>query len=335
MTSVRRLAALLTLALAGAAPPSAYAQRLDGFNVIMVQQHPFGSESAKRSLVNAKRTGAAAVAIVPFLWQAAPAAPSVNRGTDMSDQTLRSAIRDAHSLGLAAVLKPHVWVPTRWAGSIEPATEDDWQTWFANYGREIEALARIATEEKAEAFAIGTELLKTTRRPEWIQLIKKVRIAYSGTLFYVAHNVEEAEAVSFWNLLDAIGVSLYPPLGADDDRDGRLATMRAVAQRLDRLAARFDKPIFVSEVGLRSATGAAAKPWESAEERVAPADPQLQADVLADWLAVLDSPAIRGVLIWRWLTDPAAGGATDTDFTVQGKPAERILRCAWSAGCAQ
>jgi hypothetical protein len=166
-------------------------------------------------------------------------------------------------------------------------------------------------------------------------LIEKVRIAYSGTLFYVAHNVEEAEAVSFWNLLDAIGVSLYPPLGADDDRDGRLATMRAVAQRLDRLAARLGKPIFVSEVRLRSATGAAAKPWESAEERVAPADPQLQADVLADWLAVLGSPAIRGVLIWRWLTDPAAGGATDTDFTVQGKPAERILRCAWSAECAQ
>jgi len=29
----------------------------------------------------------------------------------------------------------------------------------------------------------------------------------------------------------------------------------------------------------------------------------------------------------------AAGGATDTDFTVQGKPAERALKCAWTRKC--
>jgi len=84
---------------------------------------------------------------------------------------------------------------------------------------------------------------------------------------------------------------------------------------------------------LRSAEGAAAKPWESAEEREAAPNPSLQAQVIADWLAILDRPAIRGVLIWRWLTDPDAGGLTDTDFTVQGKPAEHILMCAWTRSC--
>ena len=63
------------------------------------------------------------------------------------------------------------------------------------------------------------------------------------------------------------------------------------------------------------------------------ADPLLQADVIADWLTVLNRPTIHGVLIWRWLTDPAAGGLADTDFTVQGKPAEAVLRCAWAADC--
>ena len=43
---------------------------------------------------------------------------------------------------------------------------------------------------------------------------------------------------------------------------------------------------------------------------------------------VLDRPTIGGVMIWRWFTDPNAGGLTDTDFTVQGKPAEHVLRCA-------
>jgi hypothetical protein len=141
--------------------------------------------------------------------------------------------------------------------------------------------------------------------------------------------------VPFWDRLDAIGVSLYPPLGVDEDRVGRIATMRDVAERLDKLSACFDKPLIVAEIGVRSAAGAAAKPWESAEERAAPPDAALQAYVLADWFAALDRPTVRSILVWRWLTDPAAGGLADTDFTVQGKPAERVLLCAWTADCAK
>jgi arabinogalactan endo-1,4-beta-galactosidase len=129
---------------------------------------------------------------------------------------------------------------------------------------------------------------------------------FPRTLLYVAHNAEEAEAITFWPMLDVIGVSLYPPLGSDQDRAGRLAAMKAVAERLDAMSSRLGKPVLVAEIGLRSAKGAAAKPWESAEERTASADPQLQADVIADWLAVLKRPSIQGVLIWRWFTDPAA-----------------------------
>jgi hypothetical protein len=38
-------------------------------------------------------------------------------------------------------------------------------------------------------------------------------------------------------------------------------------------------------------------------------------------------------MIWRWFTDPAAGGPDDTDFTVQGKPAEAVLSCVWNGIC--
>ena len=74
--------------------------------------------------------------------------------------------------------------------------------------------------------------------PQWNEMIAKTRAVFSGRLLYVAHNAEEAETVPFWDRLDAIGVSLYPPLGDDDDRDYRRAVMRAVADRLDMLALR-------------------------------------------------------------------------------------------------
>jgi len=311
------------------------AQRLDGFNVIEATGHPFGSASAKLALTNAKHLGAGAIAIIPFLWQPHPTSPSVLRGDDMTEIELRAAIRDAHALGLAAIVKPHVWVPEGWAGAIAMNSESAWQDWFANYRRALAPIARIAEEEKADALVIGTELSQTTQQPQWNALIAETRRVYSGRLLYVAHNIEEAETVPFWDELDTIGVTLYPPLGADNDGDGRRYTMQAVAARLDALAAKTGKSILVAEIGLRSAVGAAAKPWESAEERASAPDPALQAQVLADWLAILDRPSIQGVLIWRWFTDPDAGGSSDTDFTVQGKPAERVLKCAWTQKCAQ
>jgi len=308
-------------------------RRFNGFNVIATPAAPFGSASANLALAEAKELGASAVAIIPFLWQPSPDSPDLVRGKDMSDDELRAAIRGAHALGLAVLVKPHVWVPQRWAGVIAMRSQEDWRQWFANYQRELTHIAQIAEGEKAEALAIGTELAKTTLMPQWNDLIVKVRIAFSGRLLYVAHDVDEAETVPFWDRFDAIGVSLYPSLGSDNDRNYHLTAMGAVVDRLDMLSVIYRKPVLIAELGLRSAEGATAKPWQSAEERVAIADPTLQADVLADWLATLNRPTVEGVLIWRWFTDPNAGGMTDTDFTVQGKPAEHVLLCAWTQSC--
>ncbi len=329
--------AVLCAAVAGVAAlrplPIQAGQQLYGFNVIVAPGHPFGSAAALQALTAARRLGANTVSIVPFLWQKSPSDVRLVRGTDMPDDELRTAIREAHTLGFSVMVKPQIWVPTSWAGAVEPTSEADWQDWFQRYQREIIHIARIAAAENADIFVIGTELTKTSQRLEWGPLIAAIRGVFPRKLTYVAHNLDEAETVPFWPQLDAIGVSLYPPLGADDDRAGRLATMRAIADRLDALADRFKKPVYVAEIGLRSAVDAAAKPWESAEERTADPDPMLQADVLGDWVSVLRRPAIGSVLVWRWFTDPAAGGPSDTDFTVQGKPAEAVLRCAWKVEC--
>jgi hypothetical protein len=338
--SWRRMSFALALAFGSFACADAHAEtaggeRLDGFNVLAVSDHPFGSISANISLARAKRLGARAIAIIPFLWQPTPASPNLIRRADMSDSELRVAIQDAHALGFTVLVKPHVAVPDHWAGAIAMTSEDDWREWFANYRSEMARIAGIAAEEQADAFAVGTELSATEQRPEWHAVIGAVRALYSGRLVYFAHNVEEAEGVPFWDQLDTIGVTLYPPLGADDDREERRATMDAVADRLDALATRYSKQIVVGEIGLRSAAGAAAKPWESVDENSGAPDAELQAAVIADWLAALDRPAVGGILIWNWLTDPDAGGLEDVDFTAQGKPTEHVLFCAWTRACSR
>jgi hypothetical protein len=321
--------------LSQARSQTASERQFDGFNVIVAPGHPFGSDSAKLALLETVALGARAVAIVPFVWQINPSSPDLVRGDDMTDGELRAAIRAAHALGLTVMVKPHVWIPESWAGTVAMESDADWDAWFANYRRELKHIGRIAEVENVDALAIGTELDKTTQHPQWNEIIDAVRRVYRGRLLYVAHNLEEAETTPFWDRLDSIGVTLYPPLGADDARGERRSTMQEIADRLDALAARTGKPIVVGEIGLRSAVGAAAKPWESAEERASAPDPELQARVLADWMQALDRPSVQGALVWRWLTDPGAGGLSDTDFTVQGKPAERVLMCAWTRSCDQ
>ncbi len=143
---------------------------------------PFGSAAANLALTKAKELGATAVAVIPFLWQPNAASPDLARGNDMNDDELRAAIREAHALGLAVLVKPHVWVPQSWAGAVAMHSEADWQQWFANYQREITHIARIAESEKAEALAIGTELSQTTQRPEWNDLIVSTRASFFGPL---------------------------------------------------------------------------------------------------------------------------------------------------------
>ncbi len=332
-----RLAAL-ALALLMAAPGPGPAGPLrpvrnDGVNLIQDDAHPYGSAPARQAILDLAADGAQVVALVPFLWQPKPDSTDIVRGDDMRDDQLRAGIRTARKAGLKVMVKPHIWVPERWAGSVVMQTDADWAAWFERYRNAVVHLAGIAAEEGAEFFSIGTEVAQSTDRPEWAQVIAAVREVYPGRLTYSAHWAEEVERFPFWSRLDAVAVTLYPALGADDDPD---AWRRGMAEEIDRVIAvanRVGRPVWITEIGLRSAEGAVEKPWESAEERVAVADGDLQSDVLAVWYQMLDRPEIEQILIWRWITDPRAGGRTDTDFTVQNKPAQKLLTCLWRGRC--
>ncbi len=321
------LIVLLSCALGSAC---ARAQVIRGANVVQTPHSPFGSDAARLSLQQLQRLGANTVAIIPFLWQATPGATQVERGNAVTDAQLVAGIRAAHGLGLKVMLKPHIWVPGTWAGAITMSAEGDWPRWFESYSTHVLQLAELAQSERVAFFVVGTELRGTVSQAQWLPLISAVRARYSGHITFVADNLEEAQRVPFWDALDFIALSSYPALGDDTATAALVRRMDAYVAAVGEFSrAHPRKPVWVAELGMRSATDAPRAPWESAEERAAPADERLQARILGLWLDRLQPPLISAVLLWRWFTDPLAGGPADTDFTVQHKVAEGVLRERW------
>ncbi|MBW4331988.1 hypothetical protein KY084_14040 [Stakelama sp. CBK3Z-3] len=329
----RSLVVLLALIGTGVTMPSVRAATRTaarGFNMIEKPDAPFGSAAAARSFEAMAAIGADHVALIPFLWQASENDPNILYGDAVPLARLRAAIGQARTAGLSVIVKPHVWVPERWAGSVAMRSEADWATWFAAYRAVVAILADVARDEGAQTLVIGTELRRTSGRAEWAGVIDAARSRFPGRLTYVAHGAEEAEKIPFWRQLDAVSVSLYPSLGGDADREAWKRAMRGVLLASRKVADRNARPLWIGEIGIRSAVGAAMRPWESAEERRAAPDQALQRSVLRCWLDTIgELDAADLILVWRWFSDPHAGGAQDTDFTVQNKAAARMLRSRW------
>lgn len=297
-----------------------------GVNFVEDASAPLGQAAARESLRKLADAGASLVALIPFFWQSHARDTALVPGSALPPERLAHGIQDARALGLDVVVKPHVWVPERWAGSIRFATDDDWKRWFEAYAAALRPYAEVAQRAGAHTFCIGTELVNASRRPEWSAIIAETRAQFSGTLMYVAHNAAEAETVRFWDDLDVVAMSSYPVMGEASDVDSWRQAMVAELTTLAGLASRHAKPAWLGEIGLRSAVDATRKPWESTEERAADPDMALQEAVLRLWIETATAHGIDTALIWRWISDPASGGLADTDFTIQNKPAQGLLR---------
>ncbi|KAB7765486.1 glycoside hydrolase family 113 [Xanthomonas maliensis] len=291
-----------------------------GANVKVSADAPWGSAAAARSLQDLADSGASRALLVAFVWQATPQSNDPVLGSDSRVEDMRAALQQARAAGLQPVLKVHLWIPGHWAGDAAPS---DQAAWFAAYQRALLSLAQVAQQQQAQALVVGTELRQLQSAPQWPALVAAVRAVYHGPLLYVADGMEHAETFPYWSLFDAVGTSLYPRLS--DARDTRSAEMTAAAQRLQQLGQRVGKPVWVAELGLRSARGSLAAPWESPEQRAAQVDTGLQLQVLRQWRQVLQAHGMAGIALWCWYTDPKAGGSEDSDFTVQGKPAQQVL----------
>ena len=349
-SDVRRLSFIVTLGLLVLIESTSVRPSQDGPSVAgptvpakqrgIAFEHVWGRRAASRgygttasgdSLSQLQTLGVNWISVTPFGFQRTPSDSTIRWGgprISETDERLRAVVVQAHDRGISVMLKPHVWLrPPAWVGMVAPKTEADWTAWFGSYREFILHYATLASDAGIEALCIGNELMGTTHREkEWRDLIAEIREVYDGVLTYGAH-ADEVWTLPFWDGLDYIGVSAYFALA---DRPSPTHSEMVTAwephvARLERLAARWNRPVLFTEIGYRSVDFAAQYPWKF--DDTTPVNLQLQADAYTAFFeAVWPKKWLAGVHWWKWRSSLDDGGPSNDDFTPRAKPAEEVLK---------
>jgi hypothetical protein len=297
-------------------------------------------------LVRLRDLGVTHLTLVSFGWQESASSTEIGIDTTKgwyseSHAGIRTLARQADALGMDVILKPHIWVggydeaQNRSEIGFESAAR--WRKWEANYRQFLMIYARLAAQVDADMLVMGTELTRAaTERPDfWRGLAADARSVYDGDLTYAANWHRAYKQIRFWEALDYVGVQAYFPL--TEESDPSLSTLRkgwrGHQAKLAEMHERTGRPLLLTEVGYRSAPGAAEAPWTWPErDDEATPDYALQARCYQAFLSTVGrAPWMKGGIIWKW--HPPAEVDRRTGFTPQGKPAEAVLR-RWFVGTA-
>lgn len=293
----------------------------------------YGTKESDESLKELSKTGTKWVSIVVTWYQVAcnttEIFPTVKTP---SDESIVHAIQTIHSLGMKAMIKPHLeLVDTSggsWRGEIACAPED-WDKWFESYKKFVLHYAELAEQNKTEIFCIGTELssVAVIKEESWRdKIIYPVREVYKGPLTYGANWNEEYLNVVFWKYLDYIGIDAYFPL-SDKDRP----TLEEIkkgwepwAKEMEEFQAKQKKPVLFTEVGYCSAEGTTREPWN--EPINTAGNPGLQADCYEALYQIFwNKEWLYGIYWWKWGPDVRMGGTQNRSYTPQRKPAQKTI----------
>jgi hypothetical protein len=239
-------------------------------------------------------------------------------------EEVRGLVRAAKAIGMKVLLVPRLGQRN---SSVDFGTDEAaWATWFRSYEELLLPYVELAQEEGVEIFCVGREFGGTVRlRKEWTRLIRDVRAIYKGSLVYAAGWRGEMWDVSFWDLVDYIGINAYYSLTGRfaPTLEELIASWKGPLNSLGCLARREGKRVIFTELGYRSVNGASRAPWDHG----ATGDPDPNEQALcyrAFFEAVWGKEAwFAGAFLWYWGPE---GGPEDTGYTPKGKPAEEILR---------
>ncbi len=304
----------------------------------------FGTGEFAKSLQQLAADHADSVSLVVPYYQSNITSTDIGPGWNTpTDAALIKGIDAAHALGLNVMLNIHVDPRDgNWRALINPS---DRNAWFAAYGQILNHYADLAQLHHVEELCIGTELIKMAsplsdagNTDAWKALIAGVRGRFSGKVTYSANHggingIDEKSTIGFWNDLDSIGLSAYHPL--DVHGSGSIAALKADWSQWDTaeihpLTVTAHKPVLFVEAGYRSITAAHKDPsnwsmggcYDGAEQA---------RDYEALFSAWGGESSMAGSFLWDWKSKPGAGGAGDTAFTPQGKPAEQVM-AHWYGG---
>ena len=257
---------------------------------------------------------------------------------NVSEKDLAFTIQRAHEKGIKVCLKPMVNCKDGvWRALInfpdETMNGEDkyWNAWFESYSAYILHYAEFAQDHHIEMFCIGCEMLGTERKEDhWRNLIHKVRNIYQGLLVYNTNHGKE-QGVSWFDSLDYIGTSAYYPVAKGSHYN--LVTMRSkwkeIAEHLETVSAKFEKPILFMEIGCRSARGCAKIPWDFIHKEYE-FDEGEQATFYESCLMELAHKEwFAGVFWWDWSTviyHTREEALKEKGFNIHLKKAEDIIK---------
>lgn len=249
-------------------------------------------------------------------------------------QAVIELIQRSKQRGLKVMLKPQLWAATEWIGDMEFDTESKWDQFEINYTNLVLEWAQIANNMDVDLLCIGTEIAKfVLQRPNyWRNLIAQVRQIYDGPLTYAA-NWDDYQDVSFWDLLDYVGVDAYFPLipEATPPVCDLMNAWGSYEQELSGYSAQINKPILFTEFGYLSVSSCAYNTWElegkmSSNE----INEQAQANALHALIEVFGSKAWwAGGFQWKWYADAVSASCEEDlakDYTPEGKMGADMLQ---------
>lgn len=161
--------------------------------------------------------------------------------TSANTSHLSETIRLAHQQGIKILLlTSHHWRPEFMSHDSTRISNAS----FSMYERNLIQVAIWAQRNEVDALSLGQSFSESNpdiRR--WKFLIKKIRIAYHGTLMYFADHREELQKVKFWDKLDFIGVVVPISSANKSNRRSATATWSQIQLDIAKVITKFQKPV--------------------------------------------------------------------------------------------
>jgi len=261
-----------------------------------------------------------------------------------SFDSIGPAIFQAEQAGLNVFLKPQIGTYDSFASYTGNLWDSrlvitDPNAFFSSYQNYIVQWAKLAQQYNVPLFSIGNEMAAATISQYtnyWDQIIAAVRQVYTGKITYSALSGvpgqigSEVSQIQFWNLLDYVGVDVYPnfPTGNSTPSVSDLNLFwqsQGWNNYLSNIANKTGKQIIFTESGVTSSVGGAVNSANPITQQPDFATQQNWYQSFFDTWTGPNKPSwLTGVFFWD--NNPQDTGVSySAGFDVNGKPSGEVL----------